>query len=96
MKANSKAVPDSPLLSELRTMEQLQRELKHVFPSAGSLEWELRANRRAYVRAGALFEIAGRLMAHPTTFAKTALSIGKAKIGSRRHVAHAMAGKYGE
>jgi hypothetical protein len=61
----------------------LQRELAHIFPSQGSLDWEVRVNRREYVAAGAIFEVAGRLLAHPPTFARTALGIGARKVAAR-------------
>jgi len=78
----SKTEPASaPALAELITMRELQQQLANIFPSAGSLEWEVRRNRSEYVRAGAIFEIAGRLMAHPPTFQRVALEIGARKVG---------------
>lgn len=72
-----------PALSELVPIRQLQRELANVFPTQGSLDWELRVNRREYVQAGAIYEVAGRLLAHPARFANTALAIGARKIAAR-------------
>ena len=62
-------------LCELRTIAELQQQLAQVFPSIGSLQWELRTNRTQYVRGGALFEISGSLMAHPETFKSIALEL---------------------
>lgn len=70
-------------LAELRTIKQLQEELKHIFPTAGSLDWELRRNRTEYIKAGALFEIAGRLMAHPAVFQSVALALGAKRVEKR-------------
>jgi hypothetical protein len=80
METIDRAVPATPALSELRPLRELQRELAHVFPSRGSLDWEVRAHRHEYVAAGAIFEVAGRLMAHPPTFARVALEIGARKV----------------
>lgn len=63
-------------LAELMPLAELQIKLSHIFPSISSLEWHLRQNRSAYMEAGAIFEIAGRLLAHPTTFKRVALEIG--------------------
>lgn len=71
------------VLSELITMRELQQRLAKIFPSAGSLEWQVRIHRAEYVRAGALFEIAGRLMAHPPTFERVAVEIGARTISAR-------------
>ena len=73
----------SPRLGELKPIAELQAELAHVFPRQGSIDWELRMHRREYVEAGALFEIGGRLMAHPPTFEKVALAIGRRKVAER-------------
>ncbi len=70
-------------LRDLVPVRDLQRELANVFPSQGSLDWELRTHRREYVAGGAIFEVAGRLMAHPATFAKVALSIAARKLATR-------------
>jgi hypothetical protein len=75
--------PSSPALSELRPIKDLQRELANIFPTRGSLEWELRQHRRAYIDGGAIFEIAGRLVAHPATFQRIAIEIGARKLASR-------------
>ena len=83
MQTKRNAKSQAPALSELRPLDELQRELAHLFPSRGSIDWELRSHRQAYVAAGAIFEIAGRLMAHPDTFKRTALAIGARKIAER-------------
>jgi len=87
METSDKAAPTAPALSELRSLRELQHELAHIFPSRGSLDWEVRANRKAYIAAGAIFEIAGRLMAHPATFERTALAIGARKVAERGRAA---------
>ena len=64
-------------------MRELQQLLAKQFPSAGSMEWQVRTHRAEYVRAGAIFEIAGRLMAHPPTFQRVALEIGARLVAAR-------------
>lgn len=73
--------PASVRVEELVSIRELQNQLANLFPSRGSLEWELRQNRRDYVDQGALFIIAGRLLTHPETFKCVALSIGARKAG---------------
>ena len=73
----------SPALSELVPVKNLQRSLPNVFPTRGALDWELRVHRAEYVRAGALFEVAGRLVAHPATFERVALEIARRKAAAR-------------
>lgn len=83
MKTNRNTAASLPAIGELVPMRALQSELAHIFPSEGSLTWEVRTNRRAYVEAGALVEIAGRLMAHPATFKRVALALGMRKVATR-------------
>ena len=70
-------------LSELVPVKNLQRNLPNVFPTRGALDWELRVHRAEYVRGGAIFEVAGRLVAHPPTFEKVALAIARRKVALR-------------
>lgn len=79
---NAKALAQIEL-GELRSIEDLQKDLAHIFPSRGSLDWELRTNRREYLKARALFEISGRLMAHPGTFKRVALEIASRRVSVR-------------
>ena len=76
-------VSNDQQIDELVRLDELQRQLAHIFPSRGSIDWELRMNKAEYVAAGAIVEIAGRLLAHPATFKRTALAIGARKIGAR-------------
>jgi len=87
METIAAVVNGSPTLSELRPIRELQRELAHIFPTPGSLDWELRAHRREYIQAGAVFEVAGRLMAHPVIFGRVALEIGARKMAVRNGLA---------
>lgn len=70
-------------LVELRSIAELQQQIANIFPSLGSLQWELRTNRTHYVRGGALFEISGSLMAHPETFKGIALELASRRAGGR-------------
>lgn len=60
---------------ELRSIDDLQQELAHLFPSRGSIDWELRINRARYIRGRALFAIGGRLLASPARFKAVALKL---------------------
>lgn len=76
---------ESPRLSELVTVRELQPQLAHIFRTPAALEWELRLHRAEYVEGGALFIVARRLLAHPPTFEKIALRIGARKVATRSH-----------
>lgn len=75
MSANHRAKAPAFDLGELRLIADLQKDLIYLFRSRGSIDWELRTNRAEYVRGRALFEISGRLMAHPATFKRIALEL---------------------
>jgi len=68
---------------QLARISDLQSLIADLFPSRGSLDWEIRQHRSEYIAGGALFEIAGRLLAHPTTFRRIALSIGAKRLAVR-------------
>jgi hypothetical protein len=74
---------ESPKVEELVRMAALQDIVSDLFPSAGSLEWELRKHRMDYIRGGALYEIAGRLLAHPARFRAIALELGARRLAVR-------------
>lgn len=65
-------------LGELVRVNKLRndREIAEFFPGPFALQWHLRQCRADYVAAGALFEIAGRLFAHPAKFKECMLAIG--------------------
>lgn len=73
-----------PGLAELVDLNELQKIHIKRFQTRISLEWHLRKHRDAYLRGGALFEIAGRLLVHPGTFSRVALEIGRLQAESRR------------
>lgn len=73
----------SPALSELVPIRELQQQLARVFPTRGALDWELRVHRAEYVRGGAIFVVAGRLVAHPPRFERVALEIASRKVAAR-------------
>jgi hypothetical protein len=75
-----------PRPDQLVRPRELVEELKDLFPSEGSLEWEIKQHRRDYIAGGALFEIAGRLLAHPQKFRCVALQIGARKLAARHGV----------
>jgi hypothetical protein len=82
--ASNSEQASAPALAELIPMRELQQRLARIFPSAASLEWHTRRHRTEYVQRGALFEIAGRLMAHPPTFERVALQIGARTVTQHR------------
>ena len=82
MQAHRRAKAPATDLGELRTLADLQQELSHIFPSIGSITWELRTNRDQYLSGGALFEISGRLMVDPKKFKRIALKIAACRIRS--------------
>jgi hypothetical protein len=84
MGPKSVAVSDAVKLEEFVPMDQLQLKLSNIYQSRGSLEWAWRKHREQFISGGAVFEIAGRLLAHPATFARVALEIGADRL-ARRH-----------
>jgi len=78
-KSSNAALPPA---GELKALPELQQELAHLFPSIGALQWELRTHRERYVRGGAIFELRGRIMAHPSTFQRVMVEIASEKIAA--------------
>jgi hypothetical protein len=74
-----------PSLGELVRLKELRADpdIARIFPGEQSLVWEIRQHRAEYVIAGALFEVAGRLLAHPATFKRIALAIGARRLADR-------------
>lgn len=68
---------DPPPLEELVRLGDLQGQMENVFPTRGSLEWELKCRRDAYIERGALVEIAGRMLAHPARFKRIAVELAQ-------------------
>ena len=85
---NDVAVNDEVRLSDLMTLRNLQPRLSKVFPSSGALDWFKRVHREELIRAGAIYVINGRLLAHPGRFERVALAIGEraARGGTRDSV----------
>jgi hypothetical protein len=49
----------------------------HIFRTPVSLRWHLRNHREAYIEAGALLEIAGKLFIDPVKFEPVMREIGQ-------------------
>ncbi len=49
----------------------------HLFPTDTSLRWHLRRYRERYIAAGALLEIAGRLVVDPLKFESVLREVGQ-------------------
>lgn len=77
---------NAPRADELVPLRALQSRLARIFPTQGSMDWEVRNHRREYIAGGALFEIGGRLLAHPPTFERIALELGSKKLAARHSV----------
>lgn len=65
-----------PRIDELVTFAELHKKLQYVFEKPGALVWAYKRHRKEYFEAGAVYEIAGRLLAHPPTFEAVTLEIG--------------------
>lgn len=63
-------------LAQLIHFKQAQPLLRHLFPTEGSLQWELRIHRRTYIEGGAIYLIAGRLLVDIARFEAIALRRG--------------------
>lgn len=74
---------EAPKVDELVRMDALQAIVSDLFPSKGSLEWELRQHRSDYIRGAAVYEIGGRLLAHPSRFRAIALELGSKRLAAR-------------
>lgn len=74
---------DSLQINELVTPRELQKMVPAIFPSPGSLDWELRTNRAEYISGGAMMEIGGRLLLHPKRFCDISMRIGAARLAKR-------------
>jgi hypothetical protein len=62
------------------TLTQFQEANASIFPTEHSIRWYVRTHRRELLEAGALTEIAGRLLIAPQAFATTAAAIGRRKL----------------
>ena len=77
----SEAAP--PSLDHLQQLEVFQVANQHVFPSVPSLRWFYRQHRTELLKAGAVVELAGRLLINAPVFAERAIRIG-AKVAAAR------------
>jgi hypothetical protein len=74
-------------LADLVPMAELHSKLPtNLYASQDSVEWAYRVHRAQFIAGGAVFLVAGRLLAYPARFARVALEIGAAAL-ARRHVA---------
>jgi hypothetical protein len=55
----------------------------HLFPSDTALRWHLRNHRDAYIAAGALMEIGGRLVVDPPKFEEVLREVGQRVAAAR-------------
>lgn len=70
-------------LGNLQSLESFQEANSHVFPSVPSLRWFFRRNRDDLLKAGAVVELAGRLLINAPVFSELAVTIGS-KTASER------------
>src|SRR5688572_28552731 len=72
-----------PSLDSLQQLEAFQAANAHVFPSVPSLRWFYRLHRAELVKAGAVVELAGRLLVNAPVFAAKAVEIGRKAASAR-------------
>lgn len=70
-------------LNGLLKFEEFQRANARIFPSMASLRWFYRTHREELLRAGAVVELAGRLLVNHGVFAPKAIEIGRRVAASR-------------
>lgn len=70
-------------LNGLATFDKFQQDNASIFPSIASLRWFYRTHREELLRAGAVIELAGRLLVNGAVFATKALEIGRRVAASR-------------
>ena len=80
--AKPQKVNDAPR-SALVPLFDWRKTNPHLFPSDTSLRWHLRQHRSAYIAAGAVLEIGGRLVCDPELMEKTLRQVG-ARVASQR------------
>ena len=73
----------SPSLESLQQLEAFQAANAHVFPSVPSLRWFYRQHRQELTQAGAVVELAGRLLINAPVFAAQAVAIGARAASAR-------------
>ena len=75
-------------LDELVLLGELHEHprLKQLLPSKSSAEWAVRTHRAEYIAGGAVYEIFGRLLAHPGHFERVTLEIGSRTLAQRHGV----------
>jgi hypothetical protein len=76
----------APRINELKPLADLHTDdrLQHIFDTANKVAWCYRVNRAEFIQAGAVYEICGRLLAHPERFEQVVLAIGSRTL-ARRH-----------
>jgi len=82
-RALPKSEPALPSLESLQQLEVFQIANQHVFPSLTSLRWFYRSHRAELLKAGAVVELAGRLLINAPVFAEKAIKIGN-KVAAAR------------
>lgn len=70
-------------LADLCEVENFQLSHAAVFPSAASVRWFYRRHRAELLEAGAVVELAGRLLIHAPVFEQKALEIGRRMAAAR-------------
>jgi hypothetical protein len=86
--ARRRAVPKksagAPSLAELVSREDYQLANAHLFPSGPSLNWFIRRHRPELLRAGALLELAGRLVIDAQRFSEVVREVGRSAANRER------------
>lgn len=71
-------------LDSLDNLEHYQQQNSKVFASVTSLRWFIRVNRAELLDAGALVQIAGRVLIDGPRFTQKTLEIGR-RLAVQRH-----------
>lgn len=73
----------APSLDSLYCLEDYQRQNSKIFSSLNSLRWFITANRGELLEAGALVQLAGRVLIDGPRFTQTTLEIGRRRAVQR-------------
>ena len=73
----------APNVGQLVHVSKLHPLVRDLFPTEGSVQWEIRQRKQQYIAGGALFEIAGRLLVWPEVFRRVALEEGARRLAAR-------------
>ncbi len=74
---------DTNALTELCTLAQYRAGREHIFPSATSLDWQIRLHREELARQGALLLVGNRRMVNPPIFDRVILEAAQRAMAAK-------------